>query len=176
MLFMGEEFAARSPFLFFCDFEKDLATAVTNGRRNEFAHFAAFADPQARERIPDPNLDATFEASRLNWDSITEQNHRDWLDSYRKLLKLRHEKIAPLLSGACSVTANYQMHGDAGLISRWDFAGSAKLTIQANLSRDLVSGFPIAVSPLLFRTDNVTDSFLQQGQLPPWSVVWRLES
>jgi 1,4-alpha-glucan branching enzyme len=176
MLFMGEEFAAETPFLFFCDFEKDLAAAVTNGRRSEFAQFAAFASDAARERIPDPNSDATFQASRLNWDSIDGQSHRKWLDFYRGLLKLRREKIVPLLSGACSVIANYQMHGDHGLTSRWDFAGGGKLTLQANLGADLVSGFPTAVSPPLFHTDNLTADFLQQGQLPPWSVVWRLES
>ena len=54
LLFMGEEFGAETPFLFFCDFEKDLAAAVTAGRRNEFAHFARFNDPAERERIPDP--------------------------------------------------------------------------------------------------------------------------
>jgi len=176
MLFMGEEFAAETPFLFFCDFEKDLAAAVTNGRRSEFAQFAAFASSTARERIPDPNSNATFQASRLNWDSIGQQSHRKWLDFYRGLLKLRREKIVPLLPGACSVTTNYQMHGDHGLTSRWDFAAGGKLTLQANLGADLVPGFPIGVSRPLFHTENVTADFLQQGQLPPWSVVWRLES
>jgi malto-oligosyltrehalose trehalohydrolase len=176
MLFMGEEFGAETPFLFFCDFEKDLAAAVTNGRRSEFAHFAAFADPRARERIPDPNVDATFEVSRLDWNSITEPRHREWLDFYRELLKLRREYVVPLLSETCRVSANFQVHGDHGLTSRWDFAGGARLTLQANLGTDPVSGFPSAVSTPLFHTDNVAADFLQQGQLPPWSVAWWLES
>jgi 1,4-alpha-glucan branching enzyme len=41
---MGQELAADSPFLFFCDFGDDLADAVTEGRRQEFAHFQQFAD------------------------------------------------------------------------------------------------------------------------------------
>ena len=131
---------------------------------------------KSHARIPDPNSNATFQASRLNWDSIGQQSHRKWLDFYRGLLKLRREKIVPLLPGACSVTTNYQMHGDHGLTSRWDFAAGGKLTLQANLGADLVSGFPIGVSRPLFHTENVTADFLQQGQLPPWSVVWRLES
>src|SRR5271165_1874127 len=53
LFFMGEEFGAETPFLFFCDFEKDLAAAVTEGRRNEFSDFARFADPAKRDRIPD---------------------------------------------------------------------------------------------------------------------------
>jgi 1,4-alpha-glucan branching enzyme len=67
MLFMGEEFAASTPFLYFCDFDGELAAAVRRGRRNEFRAFAAFVDASARERIPDPNAEATFAASRLRW-------------------------------------------------------------------------------------------------------------
>ena len=55
LLFMGEETASRSPFLFFTDHGPELAEAVREGRRNEFARFADFADPAKRERIPDPN-------------------------------------------------------------------------------------------------------------------------
>src|SRR5262249_22787549 len=59
MLFMGEEFGAISPFLFFCDFRGELASAVTNGRRNEFARFTKFAS-QTRDQIPDPNSEQTY--------------------------------------------------------------------------------------------------------------------
>ena len=64
MLFMGEEWAASTPFLFFCDFEPELAQKVTEGRRSEFAGFAEFSDPAARERIPDPSSAQTFRGSR----------------------------------------------------------------------------------------------------------------
>ena len=55
LLFMGEETASRTPFLFFTDHHDELADAVREGRRQEFAGFAEFADPEKRERIPDPN-------------------------------------------------------------------------------------------------------------------------
>ncbi len=67
MLFMGEEWGAGTPFLYFCDFAGDLARAVTEGRRNEFGRFARFADAQARAAIPDPNALDTFQRSRLDW-------------------------------------------------------------------------------------------------------------
>ena len=54
MLFMGEEFAASTPFLFFCDFGGELAQAVSSGRRREFERFAAFADEAVRARFPIP--------------------------------------------------------------------------------------------------------------------------
>ncbi len=59
---MGEEVAARTPFLFFTDHHDELADAVREGRRQEFAGFAEFADPEKRERIPDPNAVETFTA------------------------------------------------------------------------------------------------------------------
>ena len=60
---MGEEDASRTPFLFFTDHHGELADAVREGRRSEFASFPAFADPARREQIPDPNAPATFAAS-----------------------------------------------------------------------------------------------------------------
>src|SRR6185437_7155982 len=65
LLFMGEEVGATTPFLFFCDFAGDLANAVREGRRREFARFPAFASPDARERIPDPLLRETFTRSNI---------------------------------------------------------------------------------------------------------------
>src|SRR5690606_21828474 len=55
LLFMGEEWGTRTPFLFFTDFHDELAAAVREGRRNEFSALPAFADPQLRATIPDPN-------------------------------------------------------------------------------------------------------------------------
>ena len=62
MLFMGEEYGERAPFQFFSDhIDKRIAKATREGRRREFAVFAAFAG----EEIPDPQDPATFEASKL---------------------------------------------------------------------------------------------------------------
>ena len=60
LLFMGQEWSADQPFPFFCDFTGDLAKAVSEGRRAEFARFPEFADPDVRAKIPDPEADATF--------------------------------------------------------------------------------------------------------------------
>ena len=55
LLFMGQEWAAPQPFLFFCNFGEELSDAVREGRRKEFSAFPEFRDPAARSRIPDPN-------------------------------------------------------------------------------------------------------------------------
>lgn len=98
MLFMGEEFAASTPFLFFCDFGPELARSVSNGRRREFKRFAAFADDAACARIPDPNAESTFHASTLHWDERERSPHRERLALVRELLELRRRYLTPLLA------------------------------------------------------------------------------
>ncbi|MEO5881010.1 MAG: malto-oligosyltrehalose trehalohydrolase [Caldimonas sp.] len=99
MLFMGEEFEASTPFSYFCDFDGELAGAVTRGRRAEFARFPAFADPLLRERIPDPNDAATFAASTLLWSEREQAPHRRRLAQVRELLALRRSCLVPRLNG-----------------------------------------------------------------------------
>ncbi|GAA4334942.1 malto-oligosyltrehalose trehalohydrolase [Pigmentiphaga soli] len=67
LVFMGDEFGAQAPFLYFTSHPPELAAAVREGRRQEFAHFPAFADEQARAAIPDPNAPSTFLASVPDW-------------------------------------------------------------------------------------------------------------
>jgi maltooligosyltrehalose trehalohydrolase len=94
MLFMGEEFAASSPFLFFCDFPSELAKAVASGRRREFKRFASL--PDALE-VPDPNAVSTFEASKLHWEERDQSPHRERLALVRELLELRRQHLTPRL-------------------------------------------------------------------------------
>jgi maltooligosyltrehalose trehalohydrolase len=98
MLFMGEEFAASTPFLFFCDFGPELALSVANGRRHEFKRFAAFSSEAAVARIPDPNAEASFSTSKLNWQERHASPHRERLEFMRELLALRRRYLAPHLS------------------------------------------------------------------------------
>jgi malto-oligosyltrehalose trehalohydrolase len=176
MIFMGEEFGAETPFLFFCDFKGDLAAAVTAGRRDEFARFSRFTDPADRERIPDPNAVTTFEASRLNWNVITQPRHREWLGLYRQLLKLRRDRILPLLSTACRVQADYEVRGNRGLTARWKFSDNSQLTLVANLRSESLSLLDVPDKPILYANNQVSIDALQQGILPAWSVVWFQES
>lgn len=99
MLFMGEEFAASTPFQYFCDFGPELADAVSRGRRSEFGRFAAFASEAAQACIPDPNIEATFLASKLRWEERDTAPHKDWLAEVRHLLHLRQSRLVPLLAG-----------------------------------------------------------------------------
>lgn len=95
LLWMGQEWAATTPFQYFTDHPEELGKLVTEGRRKEFGKFSAFADPKVRERIPDPQAPSTFANSRLRWDEAEQMPHAGIRALYRELLALRHS-LAPL--------------------------------------------------------------------------------
>ena len=82
MVFMGEEYGARTPWMFFSDHSGDLGAAVRDGRRREFAKHGWSTD-----EVPDPQDPATFEASTLDW-----QQDEDLLRFYRDLIALRRAR------------------------------------------------------------------------------------
>ena len=98
LLFMGEEAAAETPFLFFADWTGNAAELTREGRRREFAHFKAFSTPAMRDKIPDPTEEATFLASKLDWAALEHApRSREFRALTRELLRLRKEKIIPLI-------------------------------------------------------------------------------
>ncbi|WP_338241342.1 malto-oligosyltrehalose trehalohydrolase [Aurantiacibacter hainanensis] len=143
LLFMGDYEGSHSPFLFFTDFEEDLADAVREGRRGEFASFAAFADPQARERIPDPNAHATFAASKPEPGPDAEE----WRRLYRELMALRHAQVVPRLAGAQGLGS--EVLGPGAVAARWRMADSAVLSVAINLGDSDVR-FPETGDDVLF--------------------------
>ena len=122
MLFMGEEWAASQPFPFFCDFGGELADAVRKGRRKEFAKFPEFKDEKIRERIPDPQAEATFASAKLSWDETATEPHAGWLEWYRGLLATRHAEIVPRLAAFGGNAARFELIGDEAVLVRWRLA------------------------------------------------------
>ena len=89
LLWMGQEWGASTPFQFFTDHTPELGAQVTSGRRAEFKAFSAFHDPATRERIPDPQAESTFRASKLRWEERDAAPHAALLQLHRELLALR---------------------------------------------------------------------------------------
>jgi maltooligosyltrehalose trehalohydrolase len=87
LLFMGQEWAASSPFQYFTDHDEDLGKAVTEGRRKEFQSFAKFAGTD----IPDPQSPDTFRRSKLNWSEISLKPHKDMWQFYQAVLHMRQD-------------------------------------------------------------------------------------
>ena len=145
LLFMGEEWGCRQPFLFFCDFDGELGEAVRKGRREEFSRFASF-----KERIPDPLAETTFRRCVLRW------RDRDaaWLSHYKNLLDIRKREISSRDFGP----GRYRMLGERAFEVTWD-----RLTLIANCGDEAVAvaGFPVH-APL----------WSNGAPGAPWTVNW----
>jgi maltooligosyltrehalose trehalohydrolase len=121
MIFMGEEFAADEPFLYFVSHtDPALITAVRKGRKDEFRSFQWNTEP------PDPQDRATFERSRIRWEKRDEGTHKTVLDFCRELLSLRrsHSALARLDKNSLDIYAE----GRVIIMRRWDASRQLLLT------------------------------------------------
>ena len=169
LIFMGDEVSASEPFLFFTSHHGELAEAVRQGRRNEFASFKAFADPQVRQRIPDPNAQATFDASRVRLiPGDYGLGHRTQA-LYRQLLLIRQRELTARLPGAHALGAN--VLGPQALSARWQLGDGSLLCIELNLGADAVAHTSQAQARTLFEYPDHARAHLQQGQLMPYSAI-----
>ena len=175
LLFMGEEFDATTPFLYFCDFGPDLAAKVKEGRRREFSRFPQFSAPETRERIPDPNDPETFARSRLDWRQADRENGDRWLQMYRELLALRRQTIIPLLVGRQRTRAWYTLIGAGGLHVRWILAGETLLEVLVNFSGTDLPGVVIDKNAVLYALPPMAGNSGQQTGLKAHSIVWLLK-
>jgi malto-oligosyltrehalose trehalohydrolase len=126
MLFMGEEWAAGTPWQYFTDhIDPGLANAVAAGRRAEFAaHGWGPAD------VPDPQDESTFLRSKLDWSELDDAEHAGVLAWYTELIELRRyrpELTDPRLD---RVQADYSER------ERWLVVTRGRLRIAANLGED----------------------------------------
>lgn len=167
LLFMGEEWGAETPFLFFCDFsgEPDLAKAVREGRRNEFAGFSSFGADGTE--IPDPNGVEAFSASALDWDEPRRTTQAAILAETRDLLALRARHIVPLLAS--------EWRGASGSAARglvdvtWAFA-AGRLRLVLNLGDGEADMPQMEAHSVIW--SNLADS---SRILEPWQACLHLE-
>ncbi|MGA7965507.1 MAG: malto-oligosyltrehalose trehalohydrolase [Gammaproteobacteria bacterium] len=130
LVFMGEEWAASTPFLYFCDFHGELGDAVQAGRRREFNRFAKFNDETVRRDIPDPLAPDTFYRSRLDWGEVGEPVHAEWQDFVSGLIACRQRELVPRLEGIASGT--WRVLGETAFAVEWPLADGTRWCIEAN--------------------------------------------
>ncbi|MDV4182569.1 malto-oligosyltrehalose trehalohydrolase [Rhizobium brockwellii] len=162
MLFMGEEWGAREPFPFFCDFDEDLNEKVRKGRRVELSRLPGFD----ADDLLDPTAPSTFAAAKLDWSKLASS---EVLDFYRTLLDLRHRRIVPLFKGAGAGNAVYRSAGSA-LTVDWTLAQNRRLHLRANLGAEAAT--------LASQQDDGETIFRlggsDGGNLAPWTVIWSI--
>ena len=172
LLFMGEEYGETRPFLFFTDFGGDLARAVREGRRKEFAAFAAFADAEDREAIPDPNAVATFDACRLDWARAETPDGRRRLELIERLLAVRRTEIAPRLLGTPAMRATARRAGDRAFDVAWLLGEEVCLRLVVNFGTEdcPVESLPPSAVVLYESREGAADA-LADGRIEALSLV-----
>jgi maltooligosyltrehalose trehalohydrolase len=125
LLFQGEEWAASAPFLFFADHgDPELVAAVRAGRRQEFAAFHRGDD------LPDPESEASFRRSCLDWAEIEREPHASVLAWYRELLDLRARLPEPRDPRLHQVRCRFDE------AARWFVCQRGAVVIAANLGSE----------------------------------------
>ena len=177
LLFMDEEYGSKQPFLFFTDYTGDLANAVREGRRKEFARFSAFADEKRRALIPDPNDPQTLVMSsppERHGDSLDE-DALDWMHFYKSALAVRAKLIAPRLRQAKPLGATVLKTSGAqdanALVARWTLADGETLSIALNLGKDAVRFDERPAGKLIFETPPRVRDRIDTGELPSNAFV-----
>ncbi|WKD57390.1 Malto-oligosyltrehalose trehalohydrolase [Corynebacterium capitovis DSM 44611] len=153
MLFMGEEFAARTPFPFFCSHtDAELNRLTREGRFTEFSRLG-----WGRDEVPDPADPATFDAARLDWEFDSEQKRL--LAAYRRLISLRGE-----LGLARGDLRELQVdHG-----ATWLTMGSDDVVLAANFSNQPATAPVGGTLVYSFGTPQVGDAEVSLG---PWDFA-----
>ena len=167
MLFMGEEWAASTPFPYFCDFSGDLAEAVRKGRIEQFTTPEEREDPAFFASIPDPLAEQTFLSAKLQWEELGQEPHAGLLSFYRRILQVRHQRIMTMLKDSPEPPASYEVRGPRSLLVRWSMKEGG-LCLYANLADEPSALFPAPSEDILW----LQGSFAAPGQLAPWSVCW----
>ncbi len=168
LLFMGQEWGATAPFLYFSSHQGELAAAVTQGRRLEFARFAAFAEADGGARIPDPNDIGTFTTSVPDRVEIARGEHARWLDLHHRLLAIRTAEIVPRLLGTVSKGA--KVIGEGAVCASWRLGDGAELLIVVNLGAEAA-----ACPPPWGRVLFATDARIVPKILAPYSIQVTLQ-
>ncbi|MET0232420.1 MAG: malto-oligosyltrehalose trehalohydrolase [Rhodanobacteraceae bacterium] len=158
MLFMGEDWGSRVPFLYFTDYSGELAAAVRDGRRREFTRFAAFAATD----IPDPNAISTFEASRPDFPRADNA----FRARIRELIALRRTHVTPRLVDARSLGC--RIVGDAAVDARWRMGDGRVLRIAVNFGTAEAPIDDIGTAPFFVSAGAITSATLAPATCAAW--------
>jgi maltooligosyltrehalose trehalohydrolase len=168
LLFMGQEWGAATPFLYFTDHEAELGQRVSAGRRLEFARFEEFSEELLREKIPDPQAVATFRASKLRWSERELPEHAVTLELYRAALRLR--RTDPVLRHAERAQLRAEAVDDVLLVHRSH--ANERRTLVVNFGTNEVQLSSLSQHLRLYKARVLLQSLsAPNASLPPKSAV-----
>ena len=171
LLFMGQEWAASTPFPYFCDYHGSLADAVRRGRCEQLQKQDPAPSADELSRAPDPQAESTFRSAQLRWEESEHGIHSEWLAWYKRILAVRREQIIPLLSGLSKTSGEYQVISAGLLRVSWELRAGKRLHLAANLCATETENFPETKGEVIWIEGS------QQGtKAGPWSVRWSIEN
>ena len=153
LLFMGQEWAATAPFLFFTDFDPALGALVADGRRREFRHFPEFSTEEGARSIPDPQAEETFNASRLDWLERHAPLHASSLALHSTLLHERASRRA--LQASCRTDCDARVLDDATVMVRRSAEGEpSDMLIVTRIRGDGIVRLDLAAARIVLTTED----------------------
>ncbi|HWB00355.1 MAG TPA: malto-oligosyltrehalose trehalohydrolase, partial [Pirellulales bacterium] len=159
LLFQGQEFAASAPFLFFADFEVEMAELVRTGRQEGLREFRSLTGPDSKTMLADPCDIATFDRCKLDWSQRDRHEHAIAL--HTDLLRLRRDDTV-FASQRADRIAGAVLSSEAYLLRYFGDDGDDRLLL-VNMGRDL--SFRPPAAPLLAAPRGRT-----------WQLLWSSEN
>ena len=163
MLFQGQEWAASTPFFYFTDHAPELGQAIRDGRAREFALYDDFNTPAKLAAIPDPQAEATFRRSVLDWAERNREPHAATLRWYKALLQFRqaesvsHSRTGGLIGegwhgfkfsiGSCQ--AYVVLRGEGAFTLAVDESRRPSIRLSSEASEFATDPEPITIEPPL---------------------------
>ena len=168
MLFMGEEWAATTPFPFFSDYGGELAEAVRRGRADQMRRTSR-VDEKTVSRMPDPQEESTFLSARLSWQELEQPFHAAQFRWYQRVLEVRRRQILPLLGELAEDCGRYKVHGPGRFECEWTLCDGRRLQLAGNLCAERDAGFARVGSDEVIWLEGKQ---LDPQTLGPWTVLW----
>ena len=168
MLFMGQEWAASAPFLFFTDHDPELGRLVSEGRREEFKDFEAFKTEEGRRSIPDPQQEETFFRSKLDWSEKDRGEHGRVWKLYARLLELR--RTDPVWSDSAAARRGLSARGQGNVLTVRRQAAAGTRVLMMNFG-----DAPAPIDPwgqgkrVIVRSDGETGAL--PDSVPPFTAI-----
>lgn len=190
LVFMGDEFAASTPFLYFANWQGELAEAVRTGRQRDFNHAAQEGAAHGWSAPPDPCDVCSMHSSRLDWAQAESPSGHARRALVRSALAARARWIAPRHAQLLPRGHVAQLVGDAGMLARWLYRDGQELVLRANLGEAALVAAPEALAgvddahaavvfshgwpPAPGRSASIPPSS-PGAAWPAWSGLWSLQ-
>jgi maltooligosyltrehalose trehalohydrolase len=167
MIFMGDEWGTKTPFLYFVSHSEELNKIVREGRRKEMASFKSFNNIAEADKIPDPGNPNTFQMSCINWKQKREKPYTELYEQTRELLSVRAEHICPRLAGCKALSSH--IWGKGAFSVSWKMGDDRILELLVNFTNssiELKSGYQGIV---LYRSN--TSLHDVNTRIPPSTLI-----